>query len=89
MMRRTTEPKRQPLVYAWYVFVMRAGSVERSIGTRLETNGDFLEVYDQRILTLSVEKSQVLDHWQQDRRATRSGEQRIKEALPRVASAAS
>lgn len=88
-MRPPPKPKQQPLVYAWYVFVTKTGSVERSIGTRLEENGDFQEVYDQLLLTLSVQKSDVVDHWQQERRVTKAGEQRIKEALHRIASAGS
>ena len=89
MLRLETEPIRQGLVYAWHVFVMKTGSVERCIGTRLEENGDFLEVYDQRMLTLAVQKSEVLDHWQQDRRVTKAGEQRIKALLPRASAAGS
>jgi hypothetical protein len=85
-MRPASKPKQQRVVYAWYIFVMKTGSIERSIGTRLEEKGDFLEVYDQLALTLSVQKSEVIDQWQQDRRVTKVGEQRIKEARGRIAS---
>jgi hypothetical protein len=88
-MRPPPKPKQQRLVYAWYVFVMKTGSVERSIGTRLEENGELQEVYDQLRLTLSVQKGDVVDHWQQERRVTKAGEQRVKEALLRIAAAGS
>ena len=85
-MRPASKPKQLRVVYAWYIFVMKTGSIERSIGTRLEGKGDFLEVYDQNQLTLSVQNSEVIDRCQQDRRVTKAGEQRIKEALGRIAS---
>jgi hypothetical protein len=88
-MHALPKTKHQRLIYAWYVFAMKTGSVERSIGTRLEENGECQEVYDQHLLTLSVQKSDVLDHWQQERRVTKAGEQRVKEALLRIATARS
>jgi hypothetical protein len=76
--------QRQPFAYQWYVFVMKTGSVERCIGTQLQEEGDLLEVYDQRVRTLSVQRSEIVDHWQQERRVAKAGEQRIKEARLRI-----
>jgi hypothetical protein len=63
---------------------MKTGSVERCIGTQLQEEGDLLEVYDQRVRTLSVQRSEIVDHWQQERRVAKAGEQRIKEARLRI-----
>ncbi len=86
-MAEAPKPQQQRLVYDWYVFVMKSGSVERCIGTRLEENGDLLEVYDQTVRTLSVQKSDVVDRWIQERRVTRVGQQRIKDALDKTSAA--
>jgi hypothetical protein len=76
------EPKpKSRLTYQWYVFVMKTGSVERCIGTRLHEDGELLEVYDQDVRTLAVQRNQIVDRWQQERRVTKAGEQRIREAL--------
>ena len=88
-MNPAPKPERQPTIYEWYVFVTKTGSVERCIGTRLKEDGDLLEVYDQRVLTLSVQKSEIVDRWQQERRVTKAGEQRIKEALLKISFARS
>jgi hypothetical protein len=86
-MAKKPQSKSKPPVYKWYVFVRSSGSVERCIGTRLKEDGDLLEVYDGAVCNLSVQRNDVIDQWQQDRRVTKVGEQRIKAALLGMASA--
>jgi hypothetical protein len=88
-MAKAPAPKHPFWNYEWYIFVMTSGSVERCIGTSLNEGEELLEVCDRHTRTFAVEKSGVLDRWQQDRRVTKAGEQRIKEAFHRISAAGS
>jgi hypothetical protein len=58
----------------------RWGTVERCIGDRIEETGDALSVYHGRQCNLSVQKSDIVNYWRQERRVTKPGEERIRAA---------